>query len=387
MKEKSIGDLCKVIGGKPAPSEKSAFENGVIPFLRMRDLGAYHLTNNLIQIRDKLNSEYVKKNNLIPVKKGALLLPRSGSVGLNHRAILGVDAIIVSHICALEILNKDELDNLYLFYYMSSINMSKITKKTTGLDAITFEDLKQIKIPLPDLKTQQKIARVLEQADKALDKRTQANKLSEQFIQSVFIELFDDPLSNEKGWSLKRIGDMGIVKTGNTPPRLNKEFYGDYIEWIKTDNIKSEFMHPGNAKEHLSEKGLNVGRFVEKDSILVTCIAGSPATIGNIVLTDRKVAFNQQINSLTPSSEFDPYFVYGLFRQCKKLIQESTTKGMKRIITKSVFENIELINPPIRLQRKYAKFVGQVEKLRVMQRESEDELNNLFQSLMQKYFN
>jgi type I restriction enzyme S subunit len=109
---------------------------------------------------------------------------------------------------------------------------------------------------------------------------------------------------------------------------------------------------------------LKVGRYVDEDSILVTCIAGSPATIGNVVLTNRKVAFNQQINSLTPTKQFDPLFIYCLFKFSKKQIQSSTTKGMKRIITKSVFENLEMINPPLRLQQKFASIVGDTESLR-----------------------
>ena len=131
----------------------------------MKDLGRYHLTNNLVQIENKIPHDHprIDKFKILPV--GSILLPRSGSVALNHREILGVEASIVSHICALVIKHTTEVFSSYLYYYLTSIDMVKITKKTTGLDAITFEDLGKIKIPLPPLETQKKIAAILDKAD------------------------------------------------------------------------------------------------------------------------------------------------------------------------------------------------------------------------------
>ena len=156
-----LGQVCKIIGGKPAPQTDDAFHNKGIPFVRMKDLGAYHLTTNLVNVADRLSKEYVNKKNITLIKKGAILLPRSGSVALNHRAILGVDAVIVSHICALEVISPNVF-NVYLYYVLTLINMQNITKKTTGLDAITFEDLSKIEIPLPSLDEQRRIAAIFE---------------------------------------------------------------------------------------------------------------------------------------------------------------------------------------------------------------------------------
>ena len=68
---------------------------------------------------------------------------------------------------------------------------------------------------------------------------------------------------------------------------IRDRYYGDYVEWIKTDNIVTGLINPTRAKECLSEKGMEVGRIVQKDSILMTCIAGSIASIGRVCITDR----------------------------------------------------------------------------------------------------
>ncbi|MBL7064121.1 MAG: restriction endonuclease subunit S, partial [Anaerolineae bacterium] len=121
-------------------------------------------------------------------------------------------------------------------------------------------------------------------------------------------------------------------------------------------------------------------------SILVTCIAGSPTSIGNIALTDRKVAFNQQINAVTRHKDVDSTFLYGLFRVAKPLVQRSTTLGMKRIITKSKFEKLVLIKPPLPLQQEFAHIVHKFERLRAQQREAERQAEHLFQTLLHRAF-
>ena len=176
------------------------------------------------------------------------------------------------------------------------------------------------------------------------------------------------------------------MQTGNTPPRENADYYGNAIEWIKSDNINLSRMHPSKATEGLSDKGIEVGRVVEAGSLLLTCIAGSETSIGNVVLTDRRVAFNQQINAVTPHRGVDPRFLYGLFLAAKPMIQRNTTLAMKRMITKGKLEELVLIKPPPPLQQKFAALVERVERLRAVQRESLRQAEHLFASLLHRAF-
>ncbi len=110
--------------------------------------------------------------------------------------------------------------------------------------------------------------------------------------------MFGDLVENPKGWDKKPLSDECKIITGNTPSRKKADYYGNFIEWIKSDNINTPNAWFTTASEFLSEEGLKVGRSVEKDCILMTCIAGSIGCIGNVSVTDRKVAFNQQINGI-----------------------------------------------------------------------------------------
>lgn len=281
----------------------------------------------------------------------------------------------------------DKLYYKYLSYYLKSIE-KKLAAKGNGstFSAITSRDIKELQIPLPPLPVQQKIADILDAADALRRKDQQLLAKYDELAQAIFIDIFGDPVRNEKGWPRRKLTNFGRVQTGNTPSRAISEFFGGHIEWIKTDNILMSEIYPQKAKEYLSELGLLAGRSVERDSILVTCIAGSSNSIGNVALCDRKVAFNQQINSLTPNSSYNARFVYYLFRFCKSMIQDNTTQGMKRIITKSTFESLEFISPPRALQDDFIKKIKLFETGFLKGRNTVQYSNELFNSLIQKAF-
>lgn len=131
--------------------------------------------------------------------------------------------------------------------------------------------------------------------------------------QSRFIELFGDPVSNPKDWNVEALGKRCRIITGNTPPRSEPDNYGEYIEWIKSDNINTPFTFITEAQERLSETGFEKCRFVEAGSILMTCIAGSINCIGNVAVTNRRVAFNQQINAIVPEQD-EVLYLYWLMQ-------------------------------------------------------------------------
>lgn len=279
---------------------------------------------------------------------------------------------------------KKSLSPKYLYYFCKTFNFFKLDKSTT-LPSLTKSDLLEIEIPLPPLPLQEKIAEILDKADELRRKDKDLQSKYDDLAQAIFIDMFGDPVRNEKGWEVKKLGDLGTVVTGNTPPRAKEEYYGDYIEWIKTDNIILDKVYPIKAKEYLSESGARLGRKVSSNSILVTCIAGSKKSIGNCCLTDRTLAFNQQINAITNfSNSYRPIFLYRLFKEYQPYIQNSSTDGMKKIITKSEFEKLSFIVPPLHLQEAFAKKIELINQLKAQTNAEKSE--ELFQSLLQKAF-
>jgi type I restriction enzyme, S subunit len=294
----------------------------------------------------------------------------SGKTWVNNHAhvLRPTSAIDLGFLCRV-------LENYDLTPFVTGTTRGKLTK--AGAE--------KIPIPLPPLEEQRRIAAILDAAEALREKRRQSLAKLDTLTQSVFLDIFGDPVANPKEWEKKPVGEIGRVITGNTPPRGKPEYYGNEIEWVKSDNLNTPQAYITKAQEMLSKEGKLISRTVPAGSILVTCIAGSPSCIGNAAITDREVAFNQQINALVPK-QADFRFLFAHIVVGKRLIQEASTAGMKGMVSKSRFEKIRLMYPPLNLQRTFAAAFDKIEDLKTAQRSSLEKLDELFRSLQHRAF-
>src|SRR5690606_10600325 len=119
------------------------------------------------------------------------------------------------------------------FEFDSVKNASGVAQKN-----LSTRWLAKYMIPLPPLKVQQQIVEILDEADELRKKRNNSLQLLADLEKSFFTSRFGNPLQ-ELPWKKMRIGEITEVITGNTPSRKTLEYYGDYIEWIKSDNINT----------------------------------------------------------------------------------------------------------------------------------------------------
>ena len=264
---------------------------------------------------------------------------------------------------------SDELDSQFLYYFLkSNIGRQMIRAKAAGSvrDNLKLDMLKEITIPESSLNDQRRCAATLDNIQYLIElRKKQLNEL-DNLVKARFVEMFGDPNDNPKGYSKKQLKDTCRVITGNTPSRAVSEYYGEHIEWIKTDNIVSGLLNPTTATESLSEKGMAVSRTVESGAILMVCIAGSIASIGRACVTDRKVSFNQQINAIVPS-DYNILFLYVMLQISKEYLVDEINMALKGILSKSKLEEKTFYVPPIELQEQFAAFVNQTDKSKVVE--------------------
>jgi type I restriction enzyme S subunit len=317
------------------------------------------------------------------VKNGDLLVSWSATLGVFEWA--QEDALLNQHIFRV-LPDTSKVDKKYLKYALKNaiVEMDKHLHGAT-MKHINRSEFLATKIPLPPLAEQKRIAAILDKADEIRRKREQTIAKLDQLAQSIFVEMFGDPVTNEKGWERKIIGNVGKVITGNTPPRENISNYGNAIEWIKSDNLNTPQYYLTTASEGLSETGKKIARTAPVGAILITCIAGSPDCIGNAGMADREVAFNQQINAFIPLNG-NPHFYYGQFIVGKRLIKNASTAAMKGMVSKSRFEQIEIIVPPLALQDEYANRIIQLVNVKANHIAALTQQTQLFASLQHQAF-
>jgi len=163
-----LGDVARVFAGSSAPQKREYFENGISPFVRVQDLAHYGQTRRLREVADKVNERAVQEHHMVLARKGTIVFPKSGAaLEKNHRAILGVDAYIVSHLAAVEA-NPEKVSNEFLFWWLCRVDMASLNPNP-GYPSIRLEEIKALPIPLPPLEEQKQIAEMLSTIDAAIE--------------------------------------------------------------------------------------------------------------------------------------------------------------------------------------------------------------------------
>ena len=361
-----IEDCCEILDSMRVPITASDREEGDYPYY-----GANGIQDHV--------ADYIFDDELV------LLAEDGGNFGSKEKPIayrVSGKCWINNHAHVLK--PKIGLDVDYLCYSLMFYNVDGMVNGATR-QKLTQAAMRKMQIPSRSIEDQKHIVDELNRIVKIKEQRFLELQLLDKLIKARFVELFGDPRSNPYGFGKKLLRDTCKVVTGNTPSRSVEAYYGDYVEWIKTDNIVSGLLNPAKATESLSEEGMKVGRTVEKGSILMACIAGSIASIGRVCVTDRRVAFNQQISAIVPE-EYNILFLYVLLQLSKEYLVEEINMALKGILSKSKLEEKEFIVPPMELQEQFADFVHQIDKSKVVVQKALDEAQILFDSLMQKYF-
>lgn len=332
-----LGDICQVVSGATPKTSADEYWGGDINWVTPADLS-------------KINGAYISETPRKITEAGlkscaTSLLPRN-SVLLSSRAPIGHVAINTVPMATNQgfksLIPGDKVLPKFLYYWLRD---NKDYLQSLGVGA-TFKELSKktvenIKLDLPDLVEQANQVEIRDLQTLIAQKRERQQELFIELERARFIEEFGNPITNPKNLPTARLSDIATISTGNSPSRSDKENFGDYIEWIKSNNLGKKY--PTEAAEYLSEKGAKKARIAPAGSILVTCIAGSPTSIGKCSITDRDVAFNQQINSITPHNTKDLEFIWRQIQLFPELVQMKSTGGMKGLVSKTEFSKILIL--------------------------------------------
>lgn len=154
------------------------------------------------------------------------------------------------------------------------------------------------------------------------------------------------------GWMVRTVKQFGKVVTGNTPPMSDKENYGDDYCWVTAQDFRGKYIYDTQVK--LSEKGKLLSRSVPAGTVLVTCIA----SIGLNAIAKKALSTNQQINSVIVNDDNSSEFFYYLISYNSDVLKKYAGSGGMLILSKSGFEKLKFIVPPLEEQEKIAQILA-----------------------------
>jgi len=289
--------------------------------------------------------------------------------------------------------SKDEsiLDTRYLYWFLFKY-VEKLRELSIGgvIKYIKINNLTDPIIPLPPLEDQKRIVKILDKADALRQKRKQAIGLLDDYLKSVFLEMFGDPVKNEKGWEVKKVGD--IIERLESGKSLAGQEESEY-KVLKTSSVSYCNFNPKEIKSLPKNYQPPQNHFVKKGDVLISRmntneLVGAAAYVGKEIF---KVTFPDRIwrvkwkNIGISPVYFWKYVNRKKFRDNLSKSSGGTSGSMKNI-SQSKYLNYQFVYPPYELQKKFENIYFETELLKQSMLTQSVELETQFQALMQKAF-
>lgn len=340
--------------------------------------------NKQVYSKDLINYKIVKRNQIA-------YNPSRINVG-SIDVLENFDEGIISPLYVIFSCNKRLLPRYLVYYLKSDRGNAYIRGNTSGSvrDTLKFSDLCNIDIIVPPLQKQKKIVELLEKVEDTIEKRKESIKLLDELVKSQFIEMFGDPVQNPFGWKLKPFLESGSCKNGmnfsatETGIELQYLGVGDFKDLSKIEdvtNLGKVNLNKMPSKEYLLQNGDIV--FVRSNgnkTLVGRCLAVYPndvaTTYSGFCIRYRKTDENIEI----------PYLLQVL--KTNSMRKNMAGRGANiQNLNQQILGELMIPIPPLELQKQYSEFVKEVDKLKFEMEESLKELENNFNSLMQKAFN
>ena len=287
----------------------------------------------------------------------------------------------------------------YLRHWLQSFEFrSQITREVTGIAQKNFgpSHLKRLRISLPPLAEQKRIAGILDAADALRAKRREALAQLDTLLQSTFLDMFGDPVTNPMGWKVRSLGDLAVKKPNNGVFRRNPEYSesldsGLPVVWVvelfRGNRIDvSESRRLVATQTEIERYGLLPGDLLFcRSSLKLDGIA-----YNNVFLGKReKALFECHLIRVSPRTDVvNPMFLNLQLRSVpmRALLKSKSKTATMTTIDQKALSSVEVVVPPVSLQSRFAAVVESVEQQRARQRAHLAELDTLFASLQSRAF-
>ena len=380
----NLGDVCDFQGGTQPPKAewKPEQEIGYVRMLQIRDF---------TQQQEK-HIEYVKDSKkLRKCNSDDILIGRYGaSVGKILSGLEGAYNVAIIK----TVPNEKRLSKKYLYYFLLNPRFQNFIKNIGGRAAqqgFNKDDISDYKIYLPSLPDQLHIANILSKAENLIVQRKEGIRLLDEFLKSTFLEMFGDPVRNEKGWEINSLSRFGSLKNGLNYTKSESGVdvrclgVGDFKELSKLTNTESL-----QVLNLTSEP--NNEYFLKDGDLVFVRSNGNRELVGRCLLVfpkSEKVTFSGFcIRYRIERNGLNPIFISHLFRV--PIFRASMLQGGKganiQNISQQTLEKLKIIVPPIERQTQFAHIVEKTEALKSQYQQSLQELENLYGSLSQKAF-
>lgn len=377
---KKLGEVCTIKAGYTPPKDE-LFDNGAYPYYKVADMNT--LGNDVYL--DITSSYKIDANKLFP--KGAIVFPKNGAaVSTNKKRILKYDSIVDLN-TGVAIFQKS-INEKFAYYWFIDTDFKKYVRGG-ALPTLDIKSLKDKPFPSIEKSTQLAIVSELDKINELIRLKKEQLKDFDNLAQSLFYEMFGDPVENEKGWEVKKlkeiVSDNCSISYGIVQP-------GDGVEngvpVVRPVDMTKTFVSRKGLKNTTKEISDSYKRTILKGNEILMCVRGTTGLISMATPELQGCNVTRGIAPIECGPTCDKWFVF--YQILNPAIQHHIaeyTRGiaLKQINMKDV-RDISLCLPPLPLQRLFAQRIEQIEREKSEVQKSIQDLETLLASRMQYWF-
>jgi type I restriction enzyme S subunit len=372
-----LNEIITFRGGGTPRKDVPEYWTDEIPWASVKDFKSLDLSHTQDSISRK--GLEASASNLIPA--GNVIIPTRMALG--KAAINSIDLAINQDLRAL--IPKVPLDSRYLLHSMIGL-ADEIVRYGSGatVKGITQENLGKLQIPLPPLAEQKRIAAILDAADALRTQRREALAQLDALLQSTFLTLFGDPVTNPMGWERKKFSQIGSLDRGVSKhrPRNAPELLGGPYPLVQTGEVANCDTFIRDYKNTYSEIGLNQSKLWPAGTLCIT-IAANIAKTGILRF---EACFPDSVVGFRADDPATVYFAKTWLSFLQKMLEETAPESAQKNINLEILRNLVVPLPPLPLQQKFAAIVESTERQKATQRAHLAELDALFAALQHRAF-
>ena len=271
----------------------------------------------------------------------------------------------------------------FIKYFLVKLDLSHCVSGAT-IPHIYFKDYGKENIPTPSLATQLAIVSELDKINELIRLKKEQLKDFDNLAQSLFYEMFGDPVENEKGWEVKKLGEVGELARGVSKhrPRNAPELLGGSMPLIQTGDVANSDFYITKYSSTYSKLGVEQSRVWEAGTLCITIAA----TIGKCAILGFTACFPDSVVGYKPNNEANAIYMYFIFKNMQKMLEEFAPGVAQKNINLKILSNLSFPLPPLSLQRLFAQRIEQIEREKSEVQKSIQDLETLLASRMQYWF-
>lgn len=382
--EYTIGQLAKSIHtGKTPPSQKEEYFKEEINWITPSDMDGRKSIDSTIR---KVSKSALNDNYVFLHQKNTIVLGTKGDIG----KVCIIDIPSASNDQTTGVFLNSDIILPELFYYWVKLNKGMLEFKANKavIAILSNKHLRKIKVSFPqDITDQQKIVSNLNAIQFLINQKIKALDILEQLRRSFYFELIGDPILNNFNHSWEYLGDKDHFKftSGLTPSRAVPRFYNGEIPWIKSANVKNDFID--SADEFISQLAIEntSARIFPVDSVLIA-MYGQGKTKGSVGILKIDASCNQACAVIYPTTAVKPIILFSQLLYSYNYIRSLGRGANRDNLSLDLLKKIKILIPEEYIQLRFEIIFNLIKSIEVQFKEQLEIFNNLFDSYLYKSF-